>query len=361
MGFLPGRPDGNADRLHDGARAWEGLAHDLWVMENDLRARGPGSVHDWWRGPAADAYLGDWQRVDGGLGGVDRQLHAVAQALHDAAGQIESAQHTYDAIAAGIGLTTAVGIGLTVFTLGISDAAAGGADAAEVGGATAAIDVLGGAIRGCTGALEAVVAQLEMAMIRVTLVLGELPPVVAEAGYGAAVSTVTTLALGERDPAVLAMWGAAGATEAVADFGDETGIDTDRVADPGRRTANARGISTLSRPYAEPPKGEISLERAAAAASRNGVDMDRIELRYVAPNSPDYLPNTAGHTSFNGAMEPILNDKGQYIIYMQDSGLTSEREAYITIVHELGHISDPIAEEADVEAAAQAAGRSFIP
>src|SRR5215472_15543726 len=88
MGWLPGRPDGDAGRLNDGADAWDGLARDLWVLENDLKAKLPGSAHDWWRGPASDAYMRDWDRLDGGFGDLDGALHTVAKTLRDTADQI---------------------------------------------------------------------------------------------------------------------------------------------------------------------------------------------------------------------------------------------------------------------------------
>ena len=108
---------------------------------------------------------------------------------------------------------------------------------------------------------------------------------------------------------------------------------------------------------------KITLEQAIAAAERNGIDMSRIDLRYVPKDSPLYSPGKAGFTSTFGFSnpKPELNEEGQNVIYIQDAGLISEKEAYVTIVHELGHIADPLAEEADVEAAAQAAGENFIP
>ena len=60
-------------------------------------------------------------------------------------------------------------------------------------------------------------------------------------------------------------------------------------------------------------------------------------------------------------MQPIRNETGQYVINLMDAGLVSEKEAFITIKHELGHIADPDANEAAVEAAALASGEGFAP
>jgi hypothetical protein len=59
-----------------------------------------------------------------------------------------------------------------------------------------------------------------------------------------------------------------------------------------------------------------------------------------------------GSTAFNGIWEPWLNAQGRNEIVLQDEGLTSEYEAYATILHEIIHTSNPVAGEADVESLA---------
>jgi hypothetical protein len=89
--------------------------------------------------------------------------------------------------------------------------------------------------------------------------------------------------------------------------------------------------------------------------------MSGVELQYVPESSPDYLPGKAGSTSFDGNLQPILNGSGQYVVKLQSDGLISEKEAYITIVHEPAHIANPAAEEADIEALALESGEGFMP
>jgi RHS repeat-associated protein len=96
----------------------------------------------------------------------------------------------------------------------------------------------------------------------------------------------------------------------------------------------------------------VSLGQARAAAERNGIDMSDIDLRYVPKSSPEYKSGTKGSTAFNGIWEPMLNAQGRYEIVLQDEGLTSEYEAYATILHEIIHTSNPVAGEADVESLA---------
>ena len=103
-------------------------------------------------------------------------------------------------------------------------------------------------------------------------------------------------------------------------------------------------------------EGSVTTDEALAAASRSAgdyFDASDVDARYVPPGDSEYLAGTAGHTPLLGSGAPMLNDSGQFVVYIQDEGLISEQEGAVTVMHELMHIANPNASEEDVEAAAQ--------
>jgi RHS repeat-associated protein len=104
-------------------------------------------------------------------------------------------------------------------------------------------------------------------------------------------------------------------------------------------------------------EARISLEEAAEAASRNGIDMRMMELQYEPGPWEGFISQTGLGVPFRGAT-------GKIIVTLRDGGLASEREAVITIAHELNHVrgllrSGQTTPEPVAERAGQLAGRFF--
>lgn len=100
----------------------------------------------------------------------------------------------------------------------------------------------------------------------------------------------------------------------------------------------------------------ISLEQAAAAASRNGIDMRMFELQY------EEGAGAYGYISQTGSGALFRTSSGRIALTLKDPGLASESDAVQTIAHELNHVRGALArgavtDEPTAEAAAQAAAR----
>lgn len=91
--------------------------------------------------------------------------------------------------------------------------------------------------------------------------------------------------------------------------------------------------------------GGISLEQAASAASRNGIDMRMMQLAHEA-GGPGY-----GFTSYTVSGAPFRAANGRFVLTLTDRGLATEADAVNTIAHELNHLREamrtgmPIVEE----------------
>jgi RHS repeat-associated protein len=104
-------------------------------------------------------------------------------------------------------------------------------------------------------------------------------------------------------------------------------------------------------------KPQITLGQAAAAAERAGIDMRMIQLAYEA--GKDF-----GFMSTDAAGRLIRGSTGRILVTLQNAGLASERDAVMTIAHELNHIRGVLAggaptEHAIAEGAARLAGLFF--
>jgi hypothetical protein len=134
-------PNGDPDRLRDAARAWrtarDGVGevtttlHGAVISITDYNnADDLASMEEFWNSLARP---GDSKAVLTGLhdacDSIAKACDAYAQAIDDARGNLKTALAE---AGIAVALTTAIGILLTPFTLGGSDAAAGAADAAEV-------------------------------------------------------------------------------------------------------------------------------------------------------------------------------------------------------------------------------------
>ena len=103
--------------------------------------------------------------------------------------------------------------------------------------------------------------------------------------------------------------------------------------------------------------GGISLDQAAAAASRHGIDMRMFDLQYEPGPNFGFMSQTGSGALVRGA-------GGRIALTLQDAGLASEQDAVETIAHELNHVRGVlnngfVTDEPTAEAAAQAAGRYF--
>ena len=119
-------------------------------------------------------------------------------------------------------------------------------------------------------------------------------------------------------------------------------------------SGSRRTFSSSSTPA--PNGAAISLEEAAEAASRNGIDMRMFRLEFEA-NQP---LNLYGFTSVNGLGEIFRSGDGRFIITLTDAGLSSPQAAVNTIAHELNHVREilngPTGHFISDETAATAAG-----
>ena len=134
------------------------------------------------------------------------------------------------------------------------------------------------------------------------------------------------------------------------------GIRMGSAARGGGRSVFSRGTS----PYHGGPR--LSLEEAAAAAERRGIDMRMFQLEYEAGNVFDY---GAVHQRLNvKTLEPygiLRSPNGRIRLTLYDKGLRSPLDAAQTIAHELNHVrrflkTGQMSSEASAEAAAEALG-----
>lgn len=212
---LPGRPSGDAEALRAASHAWEHLAWELWQLSRAVETKAD-ALAQGWSGAAGDADADVWRQVRRGFYDLDGRIHDVAGRLRRAADAIEGGQAAYDRALAAAGIATVAGIGLTVFTLGFSDAAAAEADG--VIAATAAT----------------VIADLEVTLARVAALFAEsaealgglvgrfalnfairAPEFVSGPVGGGAIGASMALASGVRDPVDIAASGLLGAADGV--------------------------------------------------------------------------------------------------------------------------------------------------
>jgi hypothetical protein len=103
---------------------------------------------------------------------------------------------------------------------------------------------------------------------------------------------------------------------------------------------------------------QITLDEAAAAAVRNGIDMRLFELVYD-PGGLGF-----GSISVSGAGRLVRSSSGRIRLRLTDLALQSELDAVQTVAHELNHVRGclrrgMVSDEADAEAAARRAGQYF--
>jgi WXG100 family type VII secretion target len=168
--WMPGRPGGDPDALRRYAGMWDALNSSLSDMQNRTRPQAD-NVSAFWRGVAADAYHGTWSSYEANFGPLHDAIDTMARQLRDAAQKIDDAQNKYDHYAEAAAAVAAAGIGLTIFTLGISDAVAAGSEGGIAAAASAviaelatALEAIGGFIADCYATIGTLVLQLQLSL-----------------------------------------------------------------------------------------------------------------------------------------------------------------------------------------------------
>jgi hypothetical protein len=153
LGF-PLRPEGDGRAVQDARHYWYELAQEIHAAFADID-RVISSMQ--WSGAGRRAFDAAWSVFSGHGIEASQHSHEMGDHLFRLGHQIEDAQHEWDLAMGAMVASTAIGIGLTFVTFGISDAVAEGAATAAVGTMEAvwtALDVT----------LEAAVQVLELAI-----------------------------------------------------------------------------------------------------------------------------------------------------------------------------------------------------
>jgi uncharacterized protein YukE len=140
LGF-PVRPAGDAEAVVAGRHYWYELAGEISGAFAEIDRAISGMQ---WSGEARSAFNAAWSQFSGH--GTEATQHAqeMGDQLLKLGNRIEEAQHEWDVAMAAMAASTAIGIGLTFVTFGVSDAVAEGAATAAVGtmeAVCAALDV----------------------------------------------------------------------------------------------------------------------------------------------------------------------------------------------------------------------------
>jgi uncharacterized protein YukE len=129
LGF-PVRPGGDGGAVAGGRHHWYELAQEIHGAFADID-RAIAAMQ--WSGDARRAFHAAWSQLSGH--GTEAAQHSQEMGDHllTLGHQIDDAQHQWDMAMTAMAASTAIGIGLTFVTFGISDAVAEGAAAAAVG------------------------------------------------------------------------------------------------------------------------------------------------------------------------------------------------------------------------------------
>lgn len=217
--WMPGRPGGDPGRLRQIASGWDALNQALYDTERKLFPQAD-DVYGWWRGRAAMAYSCQWALYSSNLPQLHQAISAMSGHLRDAAGKIQDAQDQYDhyaEIAAGI---AAAGIGLTIFTLGVSDLVAGMSEGGVIAAATAIIETLGAALEAIGGFIADTFATISTLVLELQLSLTPLQGFLLTGAAGGITFAGVTYASGDHNAEDVALAGIFGfATTADPGFG----------------------------------------------------------------------------------------------------------------------------------------------
>jgi len=135
-------PQGDPGQLRQAARAWREMERALQEVEGACQSS-VNQIRAYNQGPAIEAFAGYWRKWQGGGGYFELSAQAsgqLADALERYASAIEQARQKVMEIAATAATVLAIGVVLTILTVGVSDAVAAGA-AAGLTAAAAAVGV----------------------------------------------------------------------------------------------------------------------------------------------------------------------------------------------------------------------------
>jgi uncharacterized protein YukE len=153
LGF-PARPEGDGEAVKAGRLQWYELAGEIQSAFADID-RAIAGLH--WSGDGRSAFDAVWAQFSGHGTEATQHSREMGDHLLELGNRIEDAQHEWDLAMAAMAASTAIGIGLTFLTVGISDDVAMAAAEAAVGTMRAA----------CTAleiSLDAAVQVLELAI-----------------------------------------------------------------------------------------------------------------------------------------------------------------------------------------------------
>jgi uncharacterized protein YukE len=153
LGF-PLRPEGDGKAVGNGRHHWYELAQEIHGTFAELD-RVISSVQ--WSGAGRRAFDTRWAEFSGHGTEASQHSHEMGDHILKLGHQIEDAQHEWDLAMGAMAASTAIGVGLTFVTFGISDAVAEGA-------ATAAVGTMEAVCTALDVTLEAVVQVLELAI-----------------------------------------------------------------------------------------------------------------------------------------------------------------------------------------------------
>jgi uncharacterized protein YukE len=160
LGF-PARPPGDPDVVRSGRHYWYELAGDLHGVFADIDRVIAGIQ---WSGDGREAFDVVWSQLSGYGNEATQHSHEMGDQLLRIGNEIEDAQQEWLHAMEGMAVCTAISIGATFVTAGLSDAFAAGTAATAVGAmeaACAALDI----------SLNAAL-QVLMAAIRIAIQLG---------------------------------------------------------------------------------------------------------------------------------------------------------------------------------------------
>jgi hypothetical protein len=325
LGF-PMRPPGDGKAVQDARHYWYELAQEIHGAFADLDRVISGMR---WSGASRTAFDARWAEFSGHGVEASQHSHEMGDHLFKVGNQIAEAQHEWDLAMGAMTASTAIGIGLTFVTFGVSDAVAEGAATAAVGtmeaicaalnvGLDAALQVLAAAIR--------VATQLAVKFswqYGIDLVSQEAANMVEARGLGnldfiqaaefAGVSTVVPgLASRVTIGGAKVLEGASGAilTGAVTDAGVQgiEGVAEGKAFNPAEVVASGllagtghtlgedlRGVVDKKFPKPEAPQ-----QRGASAQLDLHLELplDPAQTRLATLKVADWgLPDVAGHTS----------------------------------------------------------------
>lgn len=178
---LPGWPQGDPGELRAAANCWTTVAGGVRSLTEDTHSR-IGALSASWQGDAKTAFEQEWTNLGGAVYQGCDELCNVANALHQAADKLESAQHAYEVAVGAATVTAVVGIAATFITFGASDEVAAGAVAGEV---AAAAEVAAEATAAASSALSALATIAQQMVARFVVFLGV--DLAAQGGIGAVV------------------------------------------------------------------------------------------------------------------------------------------------------------------------------